>query len=284
MHRSAQRFSLLIFAALVAFLVGCGGPPSGTPSRSSSQSTTIPKSAIKIPPESARKPEGAKFRPSGQALGLHPSATHIPTIDSRGLHLIESFEGYRRCAYWDPYGRVWTAGYGQTRGIYSGFCFANQLAAQNDLATSVRNSYEPFVRAIVGPFGQNQVDALDSFAYNLGPYIFTGSLRFDLQSASRWPAAEAIMLRYDHAGGVVLAGLARRRREEVALFRQASPKPKPVRTLAQAYTRRRVLRRELLNKGCDSRRDHRQKLGPKCSRWFREGAQVNSEIRSKGGR
>lgn len=224
-----RRWTLLALLAAL-FVIGCGSTPTVT--KTATQTIVAQPPVTYVAPESARTPEGAKA--AAPSVSLLPTAVQIPTIDARGLHLIESFEGYSRCAYWDPYGRVWTAGYGQTRGIYGGFCFASQTAAQDNLASSVRRSYEPSVRAVGGPFGQAQVDALDSFAYNLGGGVLEGTLRYDLQSRSRWSSAEVIMLSYDHAGGQVLAGLARRRREEVALFRSFVP---PAETAAQHRAR-----------------------------------------------
>ncbi len=188
--------------------------------------------------------------------------------------MIESFEGYSRCAYWDPFGHVWTAGFGQTHGVFGGFCFASRRAAENNLASSVRREYEWAVHSVSRTFGQHAVDALDSFAYNLGAGIFTGALRADL-ARHDYRAAGNIMLGYDHAGGQVLEGLRVRREREVALLR--TPDPHPI-SLGALYTRRRVLRRVLLTHGCDRRRAHHQKLGPTCTRWFREGAAVNRAI------
>jgi hypothetical protein len=45
--------------------------------------------------------------------------------------------------------------------------------------------------------------------------------------------------------------------------------------------RRRALRRVLLRYGCRARVHHHERLGPKCRRWFREGARVNRELRAR---
>lgn len=281
------------FAALAAIalcaLTGCGGAHSAhSPGASRHLSPAIappqiPVGAIKIPPESARTPEGATPGPVPKALSLAPGEK---TIDDVGLHLIESFEGYSRCAYWDPYGRVWTAGYGQTRGITGGFCFSSQLAAQNNLAGSVRGEYEWAVHGL-GPKvnrDQNAVDGLDSFAYNLGAGIFTGALR-SLLVAGDFNAACRIMESYDHAGGVVLPGLRTRRLEECAVIKRPAPKPASTKDL---LARRRTLRRVLLTYGCIRRREANRvnpeviRVGPRCARWFRKGASVNKQLHARG--
>lgn len=177
-----------------------------------------------IPPQSARTPDGARPAPALIGIPVGVSEMHI---DGRGLALIESFEGYDRCAYWDPFGDVWTVGFGQTQGVYAGFCFANRAAAEANLKLSIEESYEPYIRALKAGLNQNEWDALCSFAYNLGGGIFTGTaVGADLR-ARDFRAATQAMLGYVYAGGVVLPGLVTRRREEVALFDTPVVKPKP---------------------------------------------------------
>ncbi len=160
---------------LAVLLAGCGGhPQTRTQTVTSITTVTAPAPRVTyIPPESSRTPEGAK--PAKPPLiGLTPGVA-LMHIDATGLRLIESFEGYDRCAYWDPYGHVWTAGFGQTQGIFSGFCFADRAAAEANLTLSVEETYEPSIRALSVSFNQHQWDALCSFAYNLGAGIFIGT-------------------------------------------------------------------------------------------------------------
>jgi lysozyme len=138
-------------------------------------------------------------------------------ISERGLRLIEGFEGYSSAPYWDPYGHVWTRGYGETEGIRSDSPHLTRAEAQANLKHLVETRYEWAIRALGVEFSQDQWDALCSFVWNLGAGIFAGSLRAALQGRW-WREAAGLMLEYDHAGGQVLAGLARRRREEIALF------------------------------------------------------------------
>lgn len=139
-------------------------------------------------------------------------------ISNAGLRLIEEFEGFSGVPYWDPFGRVWTRGYGETEGISRNSPHISRAQGQANLRRLVETRYEWAIRQLgVGLFNQNQWDALCSFAWNLGAGIFTGSLRAALQS-KQWRVAAQHMLAYDHAGGQVLAGLARRRRLEVDLF------------------------------------------------------------------
>jgi lysozyme len=251
-------------AAVAIMAAGCGGQP---PSHPVPQST-----AVVVSPESARTPEGAipALPPPAPPTRSLRYAKHI---DGAGLRLIERFEGYSRCAYWDPYGRVWTAGFGQTRGAYAGFCFTGVAAAEANLRRSVESEYEWAIRALGFPFNEHEWDGLCSFAYNLGAGIFTGVLRYDLERG-RVYAATRIMLQYDHAGGVVLPGLATRRADEVRLI--LTPEPKPVSFRPALLHRRAVLRRDLTRHRCRVAPYHgRGRYHAICARWLREGAQVN---------
>ncbi len=230
-----------------------------------------------LPLESARTPDGATPARPPVSLATKVSSLHI---SSKGLHLIEGFEGYSRCAYWDPYGHVWTAGYGQTRGIHSGFCFTSQAAAAANLRNSVETEYQWAIRDIGVAFNQNEVDALDSFAYNLGAGIFTGTLSYDLRHRAFY-AASRIMLDYDHAKGVILAGLVTRRQEEVRLFLTPVASCNKQCRLGRAYKRRAALRSNLTRHHC--RTIHGKKAYPLCPRWGKEGRVVNREIRKLGG-
>jgi GH24 family phage-related lysozyme (muramidase) len=177
-------------------------------------------------------------------------------ISDRGLALIEQFEGFSSRPYWDPYGRVWTRGYGETEGISQRSRSISRQQGQVNLRRLIEQRYEWAIHRLgVDLFNQNQWDALCSFVWNLGAGIFTGRLRVELQ-ARRWPQAAQLMLAYDHAGGQVLAGLARRRRLEVDLFLRPPAAYVPVdeqrwireydqlpRSGAWAAMRRRVLRR-----------------------------------------
>jgi|SRR6185437_2569399 len=261
-------------AALAVLLVfaGCGG----TVTHTVTQLTPAPQVTY-IPPESSVTPEGAVT--ASPPVSISPTVKHQLTIDTAGLHLIEQFEGYQRCAYWDPFGRVYTAGFGQTKGVYRGFCFAGRAAAEANLKRSVQIEYEWAVHAIGYPFNQHEVDALDSFSYNLGSGIFVGALRSDLERGQVY-AASRIMLAYDHAGGVVLPGLKTRRELEVRLLLLPVAKPaKRNRAAEHAHLKRLDLerakiRRHLLNAGCRVKHPR-----PACTPLRKRGAAVNEEIR-----
>jgi GH24 family phage-related lysozyme (muramidase) len=214
-------------------------------------------------------------------------------VDAAGLHLIEQFEGYSRCAYWDPYGGVWTVGFGQTHGAYQGFCFSGRAAAEANLKSSVESEYEWALRALDVTLNQNQWDALCSFVYNLGAGIFQGTtVGADLRARAFY-AASRQMLAYDHAGGQVLPGLAVRRADEVRLFLTPVSKPKPPshaeilarehRELDAHYRLREQLRALLTRHECRKPPWPHPKPSTRaykdaCRTWLVQGAIENREI------
>lgn len=138
-------------------------------------------------------------------------------ISQNGLLLIERFEGFSSRPYYDPLGRVWTRGYGETEGIGPDSPPITRAQAQKRLQQLVEARYEPAIRALDIELNQNQWDALCSFAWNLGAGIFTGTLREAL-TRRMWTYAAQLMLAYDHAGGQVIPGLRTRRQDEARLF------------------------------------------------------------------
>lgn len=154
------------------------------------------------------------------------------TLSTNGRKLLREFEGLRLRAYQDSVG-VWTIGYGHTHGVTRGQAIT---LAQADayLDTDVKTYAAGIYQYVHVKLNQNQFDALVSFHFNLGPHILRATWLVDYLNQGKWSAAATQMLRFNRAGGVVLAGLKRRREAEVALFLRpvapstpANSKPKP---------------------------------------------------------
>jgi lysozyme len=141
-----------------------------------------------------------------------------------GLHLIEGFEGYSGKRYLDAVG-VPTIGYGTTSAVIFPLPkTCTRAQAEGWLRLYVQRNCEPAVRGMGVPLNQHQFDALCSFAYNLGPgSLSSGWSVGRLLRARQYRAAADAMLQFDHAGGVVLAGLARRRQTERSRFLTPMP-------------------------------------------------------------
>lgn len=142
-------------------------------------------------------------------------------ISQKGLNLIKEFEGCRLTAYRDSVGVV-TIGWGTTNSdyditdtkIYMGLTIS-QSTADSWLEKSVNNKYVPLVMKYDYKYhwNQNQLDALTSFAYNIGS--IDQLVQYGRRTISEISNA---ILYYDKAGGQTLAGLTRRRKAEKALF------------------------------------------------------------------
>lgn len=139
------------------------------------------------------------------------------SISDRGVEMIAKYEGCRLEAYKCPAG-VWTIGYGHTEGVKQGDRLPSKEAAWNLLredlkryGTSVNNCVEKGLVSF--SLNQCQFDALTSFCYNCG----IGNLQKLVTGRNAETVADKL-LAYNKGGGSVLAGLARRREEERALF------------------------------------------------------------------
>ena len=138
-------------------------------------------------------------------------------LGNKGLDLIKSFEGCQLTAYKCPAG-VWTIGWGHTNNVYEGMSIT-QDQADNMLREDVKY-YADAVDRYNSRFNftQEEFDALTSFTYNCG----VGSLQAVMSCCNtKQEIAEECKL-YNKGGGVVLAGLVRRREEEYKLFMSGS--------------------------------------------------------------
>ena len=137
-------------------------------------------------------------------------------IGTEGIKLIKSFEGCVLTAYKCPAG-VWTIGWGHTKDVHEGMSITQEQA--DALFLEDIKIYEDAVNNYVSKFNfnQNQFDALVSFAYNCG----IGSLNNICSCNSiEEIAAELPLYCNAYVNGVKtqLAGLVRRRKEELELF------------------------------------------------------------------
>lgn len=135
-----------------------------------------------------------------------------------GIQLIEQFEGLSLKAYQDVAG-VWTNGYGNTHGVVPGTTIT-QAQAESDLLFNVAGSEYVVNTVVKVPLTQNQFDALVDFVFNLGSGNFQSSTLLRLLNQNDLVGASNEFPKWNHAGGVVVAGLTKRRLAEQALFQQ----------------------------------------------------------------
>lgn len=138
------------------------------------------------------------------------------TYSKDGLHLTECFEGDILTAYKDQRG-IWTIGYGHTAYIRPGMKIT-QEQAESLLAADIQTAANCVNDAVEVPLNQSQFDALVDFAFNVGESSFRQSTLLREINTGHFPEAIAQFNLWDHCGGVVNAGLLRRRRAEQAEF------------------------------------------------------------------
>lgn len=139
-----------------------------------------------------------------------------------GLKLTEQFEGCQLTGYPDVKG-VPTVGYGHTGdGVYVGMVIT-QLQAETYLLQDVQHAENCVNDVVKVTLTQPEFDALVDFAFNVGCGAFASSTLLKLLNTGDLVGAAAQFDRWDLAGGVVIAGLLRRRQSETDEFNSAVP-------------------------------------------------------------
>ena len=144
------------------------------------------------------------------------------TISDRGLQLIADAEGFRASPYLCPAG-VPTIGYGCTyyadgRRVTLKDPPISQPDAWAILAHVAGDIAAQIAKASKVVLTQGQLDALTSFAFNLGFGSLTASTLWRKLQAGDVAGAADEFPRWVHGGGKVLPGLVTRRAAERAVF------------------------------------------------------------------
>lgn len=142
-------------------------------------------------------------------------------ISKNCLDLVKEFEGCKLTAYRDEV-KVWTIGYGITNSdksitgttIKRGLKISKETA-EKWLEESLNKKYLPLVLKYDEQYNwnQNELDALVSFAYNIGSIT-----QLTAKGTRSKKTIAAKLLEYNKAGGKVYRGLTRRRKAEQKLF------------------------------------------------------------------
>lgn len=153
----------------------------------------------------------------------------MPSIVPAGITLIKANEGCRLTAYPDPAtgGDPWTIGFGDTGPDVRPGLRITQQEAEDRLTARLAREFEPGVSAAIGdaPTTDNEFSAMISLAYNIGVGAFKGSSVARLHRAGNHAAAASAFALWNKAGGAVLAGLTRRRKEEADLYLRPASVP-----------------------------------------------------------
>ncbi len=136
-----------------------------------------------------------------------------------GIRLTERFESCKLVAYPDQKG-VWTIAWGHTRGVAKGLT-CSQSQADLWLWEDIGFAEQAVNSLVTVQLFQPEFDALVDFVFNLGAEDFRGSTLLRLLNAGNMEGAAAEFPKWDHCGGVEVAGLLRRRIAEQQDFESA---------------------------------------------------------------
>jgi lysozyme len=151
-----------------------------------------------------------------------------------GKEFIKDFEGCKLEAY-QCSGGVWTIGYGHTRHVQEG----DKITSKEADAFLVKDieMVEHHVNRLVNVhLLTNEWDAVVSWCFNLGCGNLRASTMLRVINAGDIDKVSEQIVRWDKAGGKVVAGLTRRRKAEAQLFDDAvyDHKPKESKPKAKA--------------------------------------------------
>lgn len=141
-------------------------------------------------------------------------------VNEQGVALVKHYEGFFPKAYIDGGSGLWAIGYGTQGPKYKigPNTTWTEEKADKVLRKDLQEVADILCREITAPITSNQLAALASLAYNVGPYTVLKSRLFaKVNSLEPKEAAKRFML-YTKAGGVELRGLVYRRKLEQILF------------------------------------------------------------------
>lgn len=170
---------------------------------------------------------------------MSPTYPNYP-INPAGIALLKEFEQFARTqpgrpdlahAYWDDLGKVWTIGWGFTKGVKEGDTMPRHVADARLALELDREYVQPILRACTVPPEPNQLAAMACLAWNIGigwnpdgPKPKGARDGFRQSSALRahnrgdFDAAARAFALWNKSGGQVVRGLTRRRAAESALY------------------------------------------------------------------
>jgi lysozyme len=133
-------------------------------------------------------------------------------VSAAALVSIAINEGYRGEAYQDAVG-VPTVGYGETKGVTMKSKTTPDRALVQLLSSTEKHA-DDIRQCIKVPLYQHEFDAYVSLAYNIGAKNFCGSTLVRKLNIGDYSGACEQIKRWNKAGGKVLSGLTRRRKQE----------------------------------------------------------------------
>lgn len=139
-------------------------------------------------------------------------------ISERGLDLVKSYEKCRLVAFKPTPNDVWTIGWGHTGPDVDQHTVWTQQQADDGLVKDIGTAERCVNACVTVPMTQGEFDACVSLCYNIGCDAFRKSTLVKLLNASDYDGAAAQFARWNKQAGIELAGLTKRRADEVELF------------------------------------------------------------------
>lgn len=152
------------------------------------------------------------------------NAPETATVSQAAIDLIHSFESFKANAYPDPgskNGLPVTIGWGSTSDLNGRPIKLGTVWTREQADAKFAQDIEKFaagVREVAGPSTQGQIDAMVSFAYNVGLGAFKSSTLLKKHLAGDYAGARAEFAKWRFNDGKVMNGLIRRREAEAALY------------------------------------------------------------------
>ena len=144
-------------------------------------------------------------------------------ISENGLNLIKEFEGFSSKPYLCP-AKIPTIGWGNTyypdgKKVTLKDKPISEIEAAELLSYVAQKDFgDKILQLVKVPLSQNQFDALVSICYNIGMGNFSKSTLLKKINQGDFKGASLEFEKWNKSGGVVLAGLVKRRLKEKALF------------------------------------------------------------------
>ena len=135
------------------------------------------------------------------------------TYSNYGNTLTKGFESCRLTAYQDVKG-IWTIAWGHTGPEVCEGLVWTQEQADSQLTLDELSAVYTVNNEVDVILTQHEFDALVDFVFNAGEHAFSTSTLLIKLNAGDYAGAANELLKWDHAGAQIVAGLLRRRTEE----------------------------------------------------------------------
>lgn len=155
-------------------------------------------------------------------MSLNRKVVGATALSLAGLLGIAGYEGLSLDAYQPLSGDKWTIGFGHTGDVSPGDSVSVRKAL-GLLYVDARSAEATVLRYVEVPLKQHQLDALVSLVFNIGPTAFKNSTLLKRLNARDYAGVQREWMRWVYFKGKRVAGLEKRRANELAVFNGEVP-------------------------------------------------------------